>query len=162
MVEAALHRVEDAGLGRQPDADDEGEVEALPIGGVEAVDLRAFGVELLLAAANGSLSSHAAPVFSSEAAVTVVLASEGYPEAPVTGRPLTGLNEALAVPGVTIAHAATARGENGLVATGGRVLSVVATGDGFAEARARAYEALSKIGLEGGHYRHDIAERVAR
>ncbi len=117
---------------------------------------------LLLAAANGSLSTHAAPVFSDRAAVTVVLASEGYPDAPHTGRALSGLDEALRVPGVTIAHAATARGEHGLVATGGRVLSVVATGDGFAEARSRAYEALSKIELEGGQYRHDIAERVAR
>ena len=117
---------------------------------------------LLLAAANGSLSSHPAPVFSDQAAVTVVLASEGYPDAPNTGRALSGIDEALTVPGVSIAHAATARGENGLFATGGRVLSVVATGDGFAEARARAYEALSKIELEGGQYRHDIAEKVAR
>ncbi|GAA4267241.1 phosphoribosylamine--glycine ligase [Frondihabitans peucedani] len=118
--------------------------------------------ELLLAAANGSLASHSAPTFSQDAAVAVVLASEGYPEAPVTGRAISGLDEALAVPGVTIDHAATARGEHGLVATGGRVLSVVATGGGFAEARSRAYEALSKIELEGSHYRHDIAERVAR
>ncbi|BDZ48101.1 hypothetical protein GCM10025867_03420 [Frondihabitans sucicola] len=101
-------------------------------------------------------------MFSTDVAVTVVLASEGYPEAPITGRALTGLEDALTVPGVTIAHAATARGDNGLVATGGRVLSVVATGAGFAEARSRAYEALSKIGLDGGQYRHDIAEKVAR
>ena len=117
---------------------------------------------LLLAAATGSLSTHAAPVFSSDVAVTVVLASEGYPEAPLTGRPLFGLDEALHVEGVTIAHAATARGQNGLVATGGRVLSVVATGHDFSEARARAYEALGHIELEGGQYRHDIAERVSR
>jgi phosphoribosylamine--glycine ligase len=117
---------------------------------------------LLLAAANGSLASHSAPVFSDQAAVAVVLASEGYPDAPLTGRPLTGVDEALAIPGVTVAHAATARGENGLVATGGRVLSVVAVGDDFAQARSRAYDALSRIELEGGQYRHDIAERVAR
>ncbi|GAA4679118.1 phosphoribosylamine--glycine ligase [Frondihabitans cladoniiphilus] len=117
---------------------------------------------LLLAAANGSLSTHPAPVFSDEVAVTVVLASEGYPEAPHTGRALTGLAEAAEVPGVSIAHAATARGEHGLVATGGRVLSVVGTGASFSEARARAYEALSRIQLDGGQYRHDIAERVAR
>lgn len=118
--------------------------------------------ELLLAASTGSLSQHPKPQFSTESAVTVVLASEGYPDAPVTGREITGLDEALRVPGVTIAHAATARLDDRLVATGGRVLGVVATGDGFAEARSRAYEALSRIELEGGHYRHDIAERVAR
>jgi phosphoribosylamine--glycine ligase len=118
--------------------------------------------ELLLATANGSLSTHGRPVFSAESAVTVVLASEGYPEAPVTGREITGIDEALVVPGVTIDHAATARLDDRLVATGGRVLSVVATGDGFTQARDRAYEALSKITLEGGHYRHDIAEKVAR
>ncbi|MCU1527047.1 MAG: phosphoribosylamine--glycine ligase [Frondihabitans sp.] len=118
--------------------------------------------ELLLATANGSLSTHAKPEFSPQAAVTVVLASEGYPESPVTGRAITGLEQALAVPGVTIDHAATARLDDRLVATGGRVLSVVALGDGFTQARDRAYEALSKIELEGGHYRHDIAEKVAR
>jgi phosphoribosylamine--glycine ligase len=63
---------------------------------------------------------------------------------------------------VTIAHAATARdaqtGE--LVATGGRVLSVVARGTTFAEARSRAYEAIGKIGLEGSQYRTDIAARL--
>ncbi|WP_123505927.1 phosphoribosylamine--glycine ligase [Frondihabitans sp. PhB188] len=116
---------------------------------------------LLLASANGSLSSHAAPVFSSEVAVTVVLASEGYPDAPITGRELVGLDAALAVPGVTIAHAATARLDDRLVATGGRVLSVVATGAGFTEARSRAYEALGRISLEGGQFRRDIAAKVA-
>ncbi|MBF4575711.1 phosphoribosylamine--glycine ligase [Frondihabitans sp. VKM Ac-2883] len=117
--------------------------------------------DLLLAAATGSLSQHAAPTFATDVAVTVVLASEGYPESPQTGRALTGLDEALAVPGVSIAHAATARLDDTLVATGGRVLSVVGAGADFTEARARAYEALGRIGLEGGHYRRDIAAKVA-
>jgi phosphoribosylamine--glycine ligase len=94
-------------------------------------------------------------------AVTVVLASEGYPEAPITGRPIRGLEAAAAVDGVSIAHAATAMLNGEFVATGGRVLSVVAVGSDFAAARARAYEALSHIDLEGGHYRSDIALRVA-
>lgn len=115
---------------------------------------------LLLAAATGDLAHHGDPEFSPESAVVVVLASEGYPEAPVTGRELTGLDAPLPS-GVTIAHAATARDGDRLVATGGRVLGVVARGDGFAAARAAAYIALAGIGLEGGHYRSDIAERVA-
>ena len=66
------------------------------------------------------------------------------------------------MPGVSIAHAATASTETAFVATGGRVLSVVATGSDFAEARARAYEALGHIELQGSHYRTDIALRVAQ
>ncbi|MBX9472240.1 phosphoribosylamine--glycine ligase [Microcella sp.] len=116
--------------------------------------------ELLFAASTGQLAGRPHPAFSADVAVTVVLASEGYPELPITGRALTGLNEAAAVEGVTIAHAATARTIDGFVATGGRVLSVVATGTDFAQARERAYEAIGRIGLEGGQYRTDIAARV--
>ncbi|WP_022883527.1 phosphoribosylamine--glycine ligase [Glaciibacter superstes] len=125
---------------------------------------------LLLAAANGELGGVARPQFSRDACVTVVLASENYPDAPITGRQITGLAAAEAVPGVTIAHAATAHSNavhagavqnaDELVATGGRVLSVVATGADFGEARSRAYEALAQIGLEGGQFRSDIAARV--
>lgn len=115
---------------------------------------------LLYAAATGSLQGMLPPTFSDDVAVTVVLASEGYPEAAVTGRPLTGVDD-LAMPGVTVLHAATARTpEGGLVATGGRVLSVVATAPDFAEARRRVYAALDRIGLEGGHYRRDIAAKA--
>ena len=117
---------------------------------------------LLYAAATGGLADHAAPVFSDDVAVTVVLASEGYPENPKIGRPITGLDAALAVEGITIAHAATAKKGDEFVATGGRVLSVVATGESFAVARERAYEALGHIHLEGSHFRSDIALRVAK
>lgn len=116
---------------------------------------------LLFAAAIGGLGELPHPQFSDEAAVTVVLASEGYPETPRTGRVIGGLDTALAIHGVTIAHAATAHANGDLIATGGRVLSVVATGSDFAEARSRAYLALEAIDLEGGHYRTDIAARVA-
>jgi len=116
--------------------------------------------ELLFAASTGQLAGRAYPEFSDDVAVTVVLASEGYPVNAAPNRPLTGLDEAAAVEGVTIAHAATARSADGFVATGGRVLSVVATGSDFAQARARAYEAIGRIGLEGGQYRTDIAARV--
>jgi phosphoribosylamine--glycine ligase len=116
--------------------------------------------ELLFAASTGQLAGRPHPEFSDDVAVTVVLASEGYPVTSAPNRPLTGLDEAAAVEGVTIAHAATARTIDGFVATGGRVLSVVATGADFTEARARAYEAIGRIGLKGGQFRTDIAARV--
>jgi len=116
---------------------------------------------LLFAAASGELGGLTRPKFSDEVAVTVVLASEGYPESPITGRAIGGLSTAAAVEGISIAHAATAEADGVLIATGGRVLSVVATGAGFVEARERAYAALAEITLEGSHYRHDIAARVA-
>ena len=120
--------------------------------------------ELLLAAATGGLGRMPYPRFSPDATVTVVLASEGYPEGPVTGHPITGLDEASRVEGVTVLHAATARsgGDDGggFVSTGGRVLSVVARAGDFRAARSAVYEALGRIQLEGSHYRHDIAERV--
>lgn len=116
---------------------------------------------LLLAAANGTLGARSRPEFSANVAVTVVLASENYPQDPLVGREITGLGAALAVDGVTIAHAATRLVDGALVSTGGRVLSVVAVGDSFAEARARAYEALGQIELAGAHFRTDIAAQVA-
>ncbi|KQV25804.1 MULTISPECIES: phosphoribosylamine--glycine ligase [unclassified Microcella] len=115
---------------------------------------------LLFAASTGQLAGVPHPEFSDEVAVTVVLASEGYPETSLTGRPLSGLAEAERVEGVHLCHAATARTDDGFLATGGRVLSVVATGADFSEARERAYEAIGRIGLEGGQYRRDIAARV--
>lgn len=120
----------------------------------------------LLAAASGTLSSHAAPEFHKEVAVVVVVASEGYPGEVVTGRTIEGLAEngelAEPVEGVHLVHAATARDEGGgWVATGGRVLGVVARGADFAEARGRAYQGVSQISLEGGQHRTDIAARVA-
>lgn len=116
---------------------------------------------LLLAAATGTLEKSARPEFSNDACVTVVFASEGYPDAPETGRTITGVDSAAAMPGVRILHAATARDGDTLVATGGRVLNVVATGADFAEARSRAYQAIAAINMEGSHYRTDIAARVA-
>ncbi|MCU1582528.1 MAG: phosphoribosylamine---glycine ligase [Microbacteriaceae bacterium] len=117
---------------------------------------------LLFAAATGGLGSLPRPEFSDDVAVTVVLASEGYPETPITGRIISGVDTALAIHGVSVAHAATAKSGDNLVATGGRILSVVATGADFIEARSRAYLALEAIELDGGHYRTDIAARVAK
>lgn len=116
---------------------------------------------LLLAAATGSLAEQPPLEFSDDVCVTVVLASEGYPADPKTGRRISGIEAAAAVPGVTILHAATARKDNQLLATGGRVLSVVARAPDFAEARARAYRALTEIRLDGSHFRTDIAAQAA-
>ncbi|MDN3497289.1 phosphoribosylamine--glycine ligase [Planococcus sp. APC 4015] len=115
---------------------------------------------LLLAAASGTLEDQPRPTFTDAVAVTVVLASEGYPEAPLTGRALTGLDAAASVDGVHLAHAATARAGDGLIATGGRVLNVVATGETFREARRRVYQAVDAIGLDGSQHRTDIAAKV--
>ena len=120
--------------------------------------------ELLLAAASGALEEQPEPVFSDDVAITVVLASEGYPEAPQTGRPIEGLAEAAAVEGVRLVHAATASPDapgGSPIATGGRVLNVVAVASDFRTARDRAYEAIGRITLEGAHFRTDIAARVA-
>jgi phosphoribosylamine--glycine ligase len=113
---------------------------------------------LLLAASTGGLGGLPRPEFSTDVAVTVVLASEGYPEGFVTGRRITGVDQ---VRDVTIDHASTASSGDSLVATGGRVLSVVALGETFAAARAKAYAALDQISLAGGQYRTDIAEKVS-
>ncbi|MGA1836080.1 phosphoribosylamine--glycine ligase [Herbiconiux sp. 11R-BC] len=115
---------------------------------------------LLFAAATGTLGDHARPSFRDEVAVTVVLASENYPGSPVTGRIITGLENAVGAEGVSVMHAATDRDGDDIRATGGRVLSVVATAPDFATARDRVYGVLEGIHLEGAQYRSDIAARV--
>jgi phosphoribosylamine--glycine ligase len=115
---------------------------------------------LLRAAATGNLETAPDPIFTDDVAITVVLASEGYPDTAAPNRPIHGLHKAAEVNGVEICHAATARDGDHLVATGGRVLSVVAVGQDFEHARKHAYEAISHIELEGSHFRKDIAKKV--
>lgn len=121
---------------------------------------------LLADAAGGELAGRDWPEFSGEVAVGVVLASEGYPEAPVVGRPIAGFEDARAVPGIRIDHAATDRADGDdadvLVTTGGRVLTVVSVAGDFQQARTRAYTAIDRLELEGGQHRTDIAAGVAR
>nr|MBA2282128.1 phosphoribosylamine--glycine ligase [Acidimicrobiia bacterium] len=96
--------------------------------------------DLLAAAASGDLRGAAAPTFADDAAVCVVLAAPGYPEHPRTGGLIDGLDEAAAMPGVTVFHAGVAVGPDaGYVTAGGRVVDVVGTGPTIAEARRRAY-----------------------
>lgn len=100
-----------------------------------------------------------------DACVCLVLASEGYPEAPVSGRPITGIDEAAATDGVTIFHAGTAAAperRGGLVTRGGRVLDVVARAASLGAARDLAYRAAALIAFEGKHHRSDIAAEAAR
>lgn len=115
---------------------------------------------LLLAAATGVLADTAPPKFSRNAAITVVLASEGYPDNPQVGRDIHGLDRVRSHKQVSVAHAGTAWDNSTLLATGGRVLSVIATGKDFDQARDRAYTALGEITLEGSHFRSDIARGV--
>jgi phosphoribosylamine--glycine ligase len=91
------------------------------------------------------------------AAVTVVMASGGYPDKYETGKPIEGLSEAERLPGIYIFHAGTRRENGNIVTSGGRVLAVTALGEDGLTARARAYEAVKKIHFEGCHYRRDIA-----
>ena len=96
----------------------------------------------------------------SEASVCVVLASRGYPAAPKVGDPISGLDDAGALPGVNVFHAGTARRDGSLVTAGGRVLGVQALGPDIRSAVARAYEAVDRIRFDGMQLRRDIGQRA--
>ena len=117
---------------------------------------------LLHAAATGRLADFPDLRWRDGAAVTVVIAAEGYPESPRSGDPITGLDAAEAPDGTAyVLHAGTAAGaDGGIVSAGGRVLSVTATGKDIPQARTRAYEAAARIGLKGSHHRSDIAAGI--
>ena len=90
-------------------------------------------------------------------AVSVVLASGGYPNKYETGKIISGLDEAAKLESVQIFHAGTSRVRDELVTAGGRVLAVTALGPTVEAARARAYDAVSRIHFENCHYRRDVA-----
>lgn len=95
------------------------------------------------------------------AALTVVVASQGYPGSYQTGFPIDGLTSVRDLPQVQVFHAGTRAGAAGEVLTaGGRVLNVVGTGDALAEARTRAYDALERIRFVNQYYRRDIGYQV--
>lgn len=91
-----------------------------------------------------------------EAHVGVVMASGGYPDRFETGKLIGGLAEAESMPGVWVFHAGTARRDDALVTSGGRVLTVVARGRDFQAARETAYGAVARITFDHAHYRRDI------
>jgi phosphoribosylamine--glycine ligase len=117
----------------------------------------------LAAAASGSLAGAAPLDWAPGAAVTVVIAAEGYPVAPVTGDVIEGIDDAERIAGAYVLHAGTSTDRGGrLVSKGGRVLNVVGTGPDLAAARSVAYAAAARIRMRGGWFRSDIAAQAAR
>jgi phosphoribosylamine--glycine ligase len=112
---------------------------------------------LLRAAAAGDLTAVPPPAFAEGAAVTVVMASAGYPEGSSRGDVIVGTETLGKEPDVDVIHAGTALTDAGLVTAGGRVLAVRATGTDVADARAKAYEGVATIGFPGAQWRRDIA-----
>jgi phosphoribosylamine--glycine ligase len=115
---------------------------------------------LLHAAATGDLTAAPGPSWLPGSAVTVVIAAEGYPDAPVKGDEidLTNYSErAMAY----LLHAGTADAGHGtVISAGGRVLNAVGSGPDLAAARAAAYGVAERVQIRGGWYRHDIAEQA--
>lgn len=116
--------------------------------------LRTPLAQLLLAAATGNLADHPPLQWSDQEAVTIVLASEGYPENPQVGRAVTGVTESS---DAIVFHAGTVFEDGELRSAGGRVLAVTGLGADLATARENGYRALTQISLPGSHYRKDIA-----
>jgi phosphoribosylamine---glycine ligase len=98
--------------------------------------------------------------FGDEWAVTVVLASAGYPESSSKGDVITGLEQASEIEGVEVTHAGTTRRDGEIVTAGGRVLNVTGLGATAADARRRAYDAAELISFDGKQMRTDIAARA--
>lgn len=113
---------------------------------------------LMQAAADGQLG-HVSVRWRDEAALTVVMAAKGYPGTPEKGSVIRGLDAAAAT-GIEIFHAGTALKDEQLVAAGGRVLNVTATGKTVAEAQAKAYAAVGRVDWPGGFCRRDIGWRA--
>ena len=115
-------------------------------------------LELMLATAHGRLAEVPSPVFTPDAALTVVMAASGYPGTPEKGGAIDRL-DAAAADGALVFHAGTTRDGPRLVANGGRVLAVTALRDGVAAARDAAYAAVDTIHFPSGFCRRDIGWR---
>ena len=119
-------------------------------------------VEAFLACDAGTLSPDMVS-WDDDWAVSVVLTSAGYPGSYEKGKKIVGVEDANAMPGVTVYHAGTALDADGsLVTAGGRVLDVTAVADTFEDARNLAYEACDKVWFEGKTYRHDIGIKAIK
>ena len=116
---------------------------------------------LLASAARGALDPSLVRVRRDHHAVVVVLAANGYPNAPKTGAPITGLEDASAT-GAVVHHAGTRLGDHGLEVAGGRVLAVTASAQTFEEARVIAYQAADRIHFDGKQLRRDIGQTLPR
>jgi phosphoribosylamine--glycine ligase len=117
-------------------------------------------VDVLEAAVDGRLDEVDSLEWDPRPAVCVVMASEGYPGRYEKGRPIRGLDEAAKLPDVKVFHAGTARREDRIVNTGGRVLGVTALGDNIAKAKLAAYTAVKCIRWEGAWCRKDISDKA--
>jgi phosphoribosylamine--glycine ligase len=115
--------------------------------------------ELLQAVATGRLADLKPPALKDRHSMTVVVAARGYPATPASGGAIRAIEAAEQVDGVTVFHAGTALGDEGLIAKGGRVLAVTAVAETFANARARAYRAVDQIDFADGFHRRDIGWR---
>ncbi len=115
---------------------------------------------LLQATIDGKINNYTID-WDKRAAVTVVLASAGYPEKYETGKVISGLEEVTRMEAVQVFHAGTKLGDSSIVTAGGRVLAVTALGTDIAAARSLAYEAVSRIQFDGCHCRRDIALSAA-
>jgi phosphoribosylamine--glycine ligase len=124
--------------------------------------LRSDLVELCAASRQRGGLVGAGAEFSEDWAVTVVLASRGYPASSSKGDAISGLADAAAIEGVEVTHAGTALQDGEIVTAGGRVLSVTALGPTPGEARDRAYRAARLISFEGMQMRSDIAARAVQ
>lgn len=117
---------------------------------------------LLFAAANGTLSELPELQWSDEAAITVVLAAQGYPQDPVAGAGISGLEQAQES-GSFVYHAGTKATDSGeIVVSGGRVLCVTGTGINLEAAREKVYAGVNEIVFSGSHHRTDIALQASR
>ena len=116
--------------------------------------------EVLLACVQGRLHQIAAPVWSPDPTICVVMASGGYPGSYEKGKVISGLDEVAQMANVKVFHAGTARGDDKFITAGGRVLGVTARGRDIPGAINRAYEAVNKITWDGVHYRTDIGKKA--
>ena len=117
--------------------------------------------QLLLAATTGNLAKFPVLKWTDDSAVTVMMAAQGYPESPISGAVISGIGEAENL-GLSVFHAGTKLNEQGDIAvSGGRVLSVTATGKDLIDARSQAYAGVERIRFDGEHHRSDIALKAA-
>jgi len=121
--------------------------------------LKSDALDLFNACVDGNLAGFNME-WSPGFAVSIILASHGYPDEYKKGLPITGIEDAEKIDGVVVFHAGTKQVDGILVTDGGRVLSVSAVGDTLKEALDRAYEAADKIQFEGKYYRRDIGAKA--
>lgn len=115
--------------------------------------------DLLLASARGESLEGRAAFDRDAAAVSVVMAADGYPANVKTGDVISGIDSAEKISGAHVLHAGTKWNGDALITSGGRVLNVVGVGDSFESARERAYAAVDQIQFRGAQSRRDIGEK---